>query len=472
MQRNSRPGKGTPKNSDPRPKRSSAPGSGRPSSTGRSSSRGAGKDETPRRSYNKSSDAERPARRSFEKSSDNERPAHRSFEKSGEGERPARRPYERSGDGERPARRSFDKNGDGARPERRSFDRSGVGERPARKPYERSGDGERPARRSFDKSGDGARPERRSFDRSGDGERPARKPYERSGEGDRPARRPYERSGDGDRPARKTYERSSDRKSSYDRKPGKKDYPGSKPGPPSPDGSIRLNKFLSNSGICSRREADELIVAGAVMVNGVVVTELGTKILPTDKVQYGDEKVRREKLVYLLLNKPKGYITTTDDPFDRNTVMSLVADAGRERIYPVGRLDRNTSGLLLFTNDGELATKLMHPSHKVRKVYHVELDKPLTKADLLKIGEGVELEDGIALVDEISYDESGKSKKEIGVELHSGKNRIVRRIFEALGYEVVKLDRMVFAGLNKKDLPRGRWRFLTEKEVNFLKMIK
>ncbi len=235
---------------------------------------------------------------------------------------------------------------------------------------------------------------------------------------------------------------------------------------------MRLNKFLSNSGICSRREADELIVAGAVMVNGVVVTELGTKILPTDKVQYGEEKVRREKLVYLLLNKPKGYITTTDDPFDRNTVMSLVADAGRERIYPVGRLDRNTSGLLLFTNDGELATKLMHPSHKVRKVYHVELDKPLTKADLLKIGEGVELEDGIALVDEISYDESGKSKKEIGVELHSGRNRIVRRIFEALGYEVVKLDRMVFAGLNKKDLPRGRWRFLTEKEVNFLKMIK
>jgi 23S rRNA pseudouridine2605 synthase len=208
------------------------------------------------------------------------------------------------------------------------------------------------------------------------------------------------------------------------------------------------------------------------MVNGVVVTELGTKILPTDKVQYGDEKVRREKLVYLLLNKPKGYITTTDDPFDRNTVMSLVADAGRERIYPVGRLDRNTSGLLLFTNDGELATKLMHPSHKVRKVYHVELDKPLTKADLLKIGEGVELEDGIALVDEIAYAEGGKSKKEIGIELHSGRNRIVRRIFEALGYEVVKLDRMVFAGLTKKDLPRGRWRFLAEKEVNFLKMIK
>ena len=213
-------------------------------------------------------------------------------------------------------------------------------------------------------------------------------------------------------------------------------------------------------------------MAGAVSVNGVVVTELGTKILPTDKVQYGDEKVRREKLVYVLLNKPKGYITTTDDPFDRNTVMALVADAGKERIYPVGRLDRNTSGLLLFTNDGELATKLMHPSHKIRKVYHVELDKALTKADLLKIGEGIELEDGIALVDEISYDESGASKREIGVELHSGRNRIVRRIFESLGYDVVKLDRMIFAGLTKKDLPRGRWRFLNEKEVNFLKMIK
>ena len=402
MQRNSRPGKGTPKNSDPRPKRSSAPGSGGPSSTGRSSSRNAGKEEAPHRSYTNSSDAERPIRRSFDK----------------------------SGDGERPARRSFDKSGDSGRPARRSFDRSG--------------DDERPARRSFDKSGDRERPARRSFDRSGDDERPARKPYERS----------------------------SDRRNSYDRKPAKKDYPGSKPGPPSPDGSMRLNKFLSNSGICSRREADELILAGAVKVNGVIVAELGTKILPTDKVQYGDENVRREKLVYVLLNKPKGYITTTDDPYDRNTVMSLLADAGRERIYPVGRLDRNTSGLLLFTNDGELATKLMHPSHKVRKVYHVELDKALTKADMLTIGEGAELEDGIAMVDEIAYAEGGKSKKEIGVELHSGRNRIVRRIFEALGYEVVKLDRMVFAGLTKKDLPRGRWRFLTEKEVNFLKMIK
>ena len=443
MQRNSRPGKGSPKDSDPRSKRSSSASGGRPSSTGRSFSRSAGKDGSPRRSFDKDGDSDSRPRRSFE---DNKG-----------GERPARKPYERGGDNERPARRSFD--------------RSGDGERPIRKPYERGGDSERPARRSFDRSGDGEHPARKPYERGGDSERPARRSFDGSGDGERPARKPYERRSDDERPARRPYDRGGDRKS-YDRKPAKKDYPGSKPGPPSPDGSIGLIKFLSNSGICSRREADELILAGAVKVNGVVVTELGTKILPTDKVQYGDEKVRREKLVYVLLNKPKGYITTTDDPYDRNTVMSLVADAGKERISPVARLDRNTSGLLLFTNDGELATKLMHPSHKVRKVYHVELDKALTKADMFKIAEGIELEDGLASVDEISYDQDGASKKEVGVELHSGRNRIVRRIFEALGYEVVKLDRMVFAGLTKKDLPRGRWRFLTEKEVNFLKMIK
>ena len=500
MQRNSRPGKGSPKDSDPRSKRSSSASGGRPSSSGRGFSRSTGKDGSPRRSFDKDGDSEsrprrsfednkggeRPSRKPYERGGDSERPARRSFDRSSEGERPARKSYERGGDSERPARRSFDRSGDGERPARkpyerggdserparRSFDRSGDGERPARKPYERGGDSERPARRSFDRSGDGERPARKPYERGSDSERPVHRSYDRSGDGERPARKPYERSGDGERAPRKNYERSSDRRSSYDRKPAKKDYPGSKPGPPSPDGSMRLNKFLSNSGICSRREADELILAGAVKVNGVVVTELGTKILPTDKVQYGDEKVRREKLVYVLLNKPKGYITTTDDPYDRNTVMSLVADAGKERIYPVGRLDRNTSGLLLFTTDGELATKLMHPSHKVRKVYHVELDKALTKADMFKIAEGIELEDGFASVDEISYDQDGASKKEVGVELHSGRNRIVRRIFEALGYEVVKLDRMVFAGLTKKDLPRGRWRFLTEKEVNFLKMIK
>jgi 23S rRNA pseudouridine2605 synthase len=442
MQRNSRPGKGAPKSSDPRPKRS-------PSSTGRKSAPGS--------KFNNESAGESP-RRSYTKSTDGERPARRSFDKSGDGERPARRSYTKSTDSDRPARRSFDKSGDGERPARRSFDKSSDGERPARRSFDKSGDGERPAHRSFDKSGESERPARRSFDKSGDGERPAR--------------RSFDKSSDGGRPAHRSFDTGADRRGGYKRKPAVKDYPGSKPGPPSPDGSIRLNKFLSNSGVSSRREADELIKAGAVMVNGVVVTELGTKVLPSDKVQYGNETIRKEKLVYVLLNKPKGYITTTDDPFDRNTVMSLVADAGRERIYPVGRLDRNTSGLLLFTNDGELATKLMHPSHKVRKIYHAELDKALTKADLIKIGEGIELEDGLVLVDEIAYAEGGKSKKEIGIELHSGRNRVVRRIFEALGYEVVKLDRMSFAGLTKKDLPRGRWRFLTEKEVSFLKMIR
>ncbi|MBK7027998.1 MAG: rRNA pseudouridine synthase [Bacteroidales bacterium] len=235
---------------------------------------------------------------------------------------------------------------------------------------------------------------------------------------------------------------------------------------------IRLNKYIANSGVCSRREADDLIQAGVVMVNGKVVTELGTKVSPSDKVQYDNHTIRNERHVYVLLNKPKGYITTTDDPYDRKTVMSLVEDACKERIYPVGRLDRNTTGLLLLTNDGEIAKKLTHPRHKVKKVYHVEVDKAVTKSDMIKIAtEGVELEDGVAVVDEVAYAEGG-SKKEVGVELHSGKNRIVRRIFEALGYEVIKLDRLVFAGLTKKDLPRGKWRLLTEHEVNYLKMLK
>jgi 23S rRNA pseudouridine2605 synthase len=237
------------------------------------------------------------------------------------------------------------------------------------------------------------------------------------------------------------------------------------------DGLVRLNKYIANSGICSRREADELIRAGVVTVNGKVVTELGTKVSRSDKVQYDNQTIRNERHVYVLLNKPKGYITTTDDPFDRKTVMALVSDACKERIYPVGRLDRNTTGLLMLTNDGDLAKKLTHPKHNVRKVYHVELDKALSKSDMMKIAEGVELDDGIARVDDIAYEE-GASKREVGIELHLGKNRIVRRIFESLGYEVVKLDRVIFAGLTKKDLPRGRWRFLTEQELNYLRMLR
>ncbi|MCE3259321.1 MAG: pseudouridine synthase family protein [Bacteroidetes bacterium] len=235
------------------------------------------------------------------------------------------------------------------------------------------------------------------------------------------------------------------------------------------DGLIRLNKYIANAGICSRREADDLIKAGAVSVNGKVVTEMGFKVSPDDKISYGGETLRNERKVYLLLNKPKDYITTMDDPRERRTVMELIKGACKERIYPVGRLDRNTTGLLLFTNDGELATRLMHPKFGIRKIYHVTLGRNVKPEDFAKLMEGIELEDGFIKPDEVSF--VGDGRKEIGIEIHSGKNRIVRRIFEHLDYEIVKLDRVAFAGLSKKDLPRGKWRFLTPKEVNFLKMV-
>lgn len=232
---------------------------------------------------------------------------------------------------------------------------------------------------------------------------------------------------------------------------------------------IRLNRYIANSGVCSRRKADELIEAGVVSVNGEVVTTLGTKVDPTkDEIRYNGERLKREKMVYVLLNKPKDYITTTDDPQERRTVMELVEKASRERIYPVGRLDRNTTGLLLLTNDGNLADKLSHPKNNITKIYHVELNKNLTQGDFNKIEFGLELEDGLIKPDSISYVQ-GASKREIGIQIHSGKNRIVRRIFEHLGYDVIKLDRSIYANLTKKDLPRGRWRFLEEREVIQLK---
>ncbi len=235
------------------------------------------------------------------------------------------------------------------------------------------------------------------------------------------------------------------------------------------DGLIRLNKYLSNAGVASRRDADNLILGGTVKVNGLPVTQLGYKINPTDKVTYGDSAVKSERKVYLLLNKPKDYISTVDDPQERKTVMELIKGACKERLYPVGRLDRNTTGLLLFTNDGELTTKLTHPKFGVKKVYHVSLNKGLKPEDFSAIVEGVELEDGLVKADDLAF--VGEGKKEIGIEIHSGKNRIVRRLFEQLGYDVLKLDRVVFAGLTKKDLPRGKHRFLTAKEISFLKMI-
>jgi len=234
---------------------------------------------------------------------------------------------------------------------------------------------------------------------------------------------------------------------------------------------IRLNKFIANAGICSRREADEFITSGLVSVNGKIITELGTKVSIDDIVKYNGEAIRKEKYRYVLLNKPKDYITTTDDPEQRHTVMELIEKACRERVYPVGRLDRNTTGLLLFTNDGDLADKLMHPRTEIRKIYHVELDKNLKPADFEKIANGMELDDGFIKPDDIAYDASTDSKKVIGITMHSGRNRIVRRIFEDLGYEVRKLDRVYYAGLTKKDLPRGRYRHLTEMEINMLKMV-
>lgn len=236
-----------------------------------------------------------------------------------------------------------------------------------------------------------------------------------------------------------------------------------------PDEPIRLNKFLANAGICSRREADEFITAGVVSVNGVVVTELGTKVKRTDEIKFHDQPVNIERKVYVLLNKPKDCVTTSDDPQERKTVMDFVKGACKERIYPIGRLDRNTTGVLLLTNDGDLASKLTHPKYLKKKIYHVYCDKNVTKADLDQIVSGITLDDGEIHADAVSY-ASETDKSQVGIEIHSGKNRIVRRIFEALGYRVIKLDRVYFAGLTKKGLRRGDWRYLTEQEVNMLRM--
>ena len=240
--------------------------------------------------------------------------------------------------------------------------------------------------------------------------------------------------------------------------------------PPPPKEPVRLNRFIAQAGVCSRREADKLIADGQITVNGEKITELGYKVNPDDDVRYKGKALRPEKLVYILLNKPKDFITTTEDPQERRTVMDLVKTATTERIYPVGRLDRNTTGLLLLTNDGELAKTLTHPSYKVKKIYKAEIDKRIAKEDFIKLAEGVELEEGIAAADDVAVlSDDGRT---IGLELHIGWNRVVRRMFEKLGYEVKNLDRVVFAGLDKKDLPRGKWRHLSPREVIQLKYLK
>jgi len=459
--------------------------------------RSTGDDESPKRPYTRGEGTDDRPRRS---SSSDERPK-RAYDK-GEYKSPSREDKRRSNFGERPkTSRSFDdkpkraytKRDDSSpsrdeRP-RRSFDETA----PKRNYNKREGGDERPPTFGRDITPDAERPARRAFNDDAPKSEFDRSKRRTSSTGSRDA---GGRGGSrGERPAGRSS--AGSRGGSFDKKPsfrGKKDegefgatkwnrkesagfYGEKKKSSPArpksdiDDGSTRLNKFIANAGICSRREADEMIEAGVISINGKVITEMGYKVMPGDEVKYNGETLRGESMVYILLNKPKDFITTTEDPEDRKTVMGLIAKACKERVYPVGRLDRNTTGVLLFTNDGDLARKLTHPSFQMEKVYQVELDKNLKTQDMEAITEGLKLEDGPIKVDNILYAGNGEDRNVVGVELHSGKNRIVRRIFEHLGYEVKKLDRVIFAGLTKKDLPRGRWRFLTDMEVASLKMM-
>ena len=417
------------------------------------------------------------------------RDGNRSYNREG-GERPYRPSYNREG-GDRPYRPRFNANNEGGERPQRSYGDRSYGDRPQRPSYNREG-GDRPYRPRFNSNNEGGERPQRPYNREGGEQRsydrPQRPSYNREG-GDRPYRPRFNNGeggggyrsnngggGGGYRP-RYNNDRSQ---GGYRPRPRTGDYdPNAKYSIKKqieykeqfvdPNEPIRLNKFLANAGVCSRREADEFITAGVVSVNGEVVTELGTKIKRSDVVKFHDEPVSIERKVYVLLNKPKDTVTTSDDPQERRTVMDLVKGACNERIYPVGRLDRNTTGVLLLTNDGDLASKLTHPKFLKKKIYHVHLDKNLTKADMEQIAAGIQLEDGEIHADAISYTDDFK-KDQVGIEIHSGKNRIVRRIFESLGYKVVKLDRVFFAGLTKKGLRRGDWRYLSEAEVNYLRM--
>ena len=391
----------------------------------------------------------------------------------GNGRRDGRRDYG--------ARRDSDRRPSGDRPRRpRIGERSAAGERPEKRTY-----GERPERRTF-----GDRPERRTY-----GERPERRTY-----GERPERRTYgerpERRTFGDRPERRTFGDRPQRRGNGAGRPGaRKDFNYFRNEDESGIGKmisrrpqvdnemhsdndmvmapikevVRLNKFIANSGVCSRREADNFILAGVVTVNGEVITELGTKInIATDDVRFNGERLKGEEKVYIVMNKPKGYVTTASDPHADKTVMDLLKGCPT-RVFPVGRLDKNTTGVLMFTNDGEIAEKLTHPSYDKKKIYQVSLDSKLKQEDFDKILSGVELSDGVIAADELEYIEEDDHRK-LGIEIHSGKNRIVRRIFESLGYEVKALDRVYFAGLTKKGIKRGDWRYLNEGEINLLKM--
>ena len=384
--------------------------------------------------------------------------------------RPRTNSYNREG-GDRPYRSSYN-NGD-----RPSYNRYNNGDRPQRprfNPNSEDGGEQRSyrPRTNYNREGGEQRPytPRPRFNSGEGGEQRSYTPRPRTGGYNQGGDRPYRprtggyQGGGYNRPYRpRTADYNPNAKYSLKKQIEYKDIL------TDPNEPIRLNKFLANAGICSRREADEFITAGVVSVNGEVVTELGTKIKRTDEVKFHDEPVSIERKTYILLNKPKDCVTTSDDPQERKTVMDFVKGACKERIYPVGRLDRNTTGVLLLTNDGDLASKLTHPKYFKKKIYHVYCDKNVTKADLDQIAAGVTLDDGEIHADAISY-ASETDKSQVGIEIHSGKNRIVRRIFESLGYKVIKLDRVYFAGLTKKGLRRGDWRYLTEQEVNMLRM--
>ena len=386
------------------------------------------------------------------------RPRTNSYNREG-GDRPYRSSYN---NGDRPSYNRYNNNGD--RPQRPRFNPNSEdgGDQRSYRPrtnYNREGGEQRPytPRPRFNSREEGEqrsytpRPRTGGYNQGGD------RPY-------RPRTGGYNQGGGYNRPYRpRTADYNPNAKYSLKKQIEYKDIL------TDPNEPIRLNKFLANAGICSRREADEFITAGVVSVNGEVVTELGTKIKRTDEVKFHDEPVSIERKTYILLNKPKDCVTTSDDPQERKTVMDFVKGACKERIYPVGRLDRNTTGVLLLTNDGDLASKLTHPKYLKKKIYHVYCDKNVTKADLDQIAAGVTLDDGEIHADAISY-ASETDKSQVGIEIHSGKNRIVRRIFESLGYKVIKLDRVYFAGLTKKGLRRGDWRYLTEQEVNMLRM--
>ena len=436
--------------------------------------------ERPQRAYS----SDRPYRPRFNPNAEGGERPQRSY-----GDRPS---YNREG-GDRPYRPRYNSEG-GDRPQRPSYGNNSGGDRPYRPRYNSGEGGDRPQRPSY-----GDRPQRPRFN-SGDGgqrsysnDRPYRPRYNSGDGGDRPQRpygsssyggSSYGGSSYGDRPQRPRFNPNggAGRPGGYGR-PQQRRTPDYDPNAKysrkkqieykeqftDPNEPIRLNKFLANAGVCSRREADEFITAGVVSVNGAVVTELGTKIKRGDEVKFHDQTVSIERKIYILLNKPKDTVTTSDDPQARRTVMDLVKGACDERIYPVGRLDRNTTGVLLLTNDGDLASKLTHPKFLKKKIYHVHTDKNVTKADMDQIAAGIQLDDGEIHADAISYTDDVR-RDEVGIEIHSGKNRIVRRIFESLGYKVVKLDRVFFAGLTKKGLRRGEWRYLSEQEVNYLRM--